>query len=117
MVAVTSEHEICGFGKHFHGNSELHQLEMSLLHYRIVGSVVPVHDIVNKTRFSYNLQDHIPTFHNLLTRSKSTLDEYDIFANNQNFYAEYKWHFHFRDLTVELYTSYYLRTSVYMARQ
>ena len=43
------------------GNSELHQSETSLLHYRIVGSVVLLHDIANKTCFSQNKIDIIRT--------------------------------------------------------
>ena len=38
-----------------------------------------------------------------MTRGKSALDGYDIMVNYQNLYAEYEWHFHFRNLTVELY--------------
>ena len=48
------------------------------------------------------LQGHIPSFHNLITRGKSTLDRYDIMASNQKLYAEYEWHFQFRNLTVDL---------------
>ena len=53
----------------------------------------------------WHLQDPIPSFHNLIARGKSTLDGYDIMANNWNLYAEYEWHFHFRNLTVQLYSS------------
>ena len=49
------------------------------------------------------LQDHISSFDNLVTRGESTLDGYDVIADNQNLYAAYEWHFHFRNLTVELY--------------
>ena len=56
-------------------------------------------------------QDHISPFDNLITRGKSTLDGYDIMANNQNLYAEYEWHFHFRNLTVELYN--HIKKSTY----
>ena len=50
------------------------------------------------------LQDHISSFHNLITRGKSTLDGYDIWPRIKILYSEYEWHFHFRNLTVELYT-------------
>ena len=50
------------------------------------------------------LQDHIPSFDNLITRGEPTLDDYDIMDNNQNLYVEYERHFHFRNLTVELYS-------------
>ena len=84
VVAVTSKHEICKFGKHFHGNSKLHQSQRSLVHYRTVGSVVLFHDIANKYMFFLKqgwyhndlwlLHDHIPSFHNLKTSGKSNLD-------------------------------------------
>ena len=34
------------------------------------------------------------SFDNLITRGESSLDGYDIMANNQNLYAEYEWHCH-----------------------
>jgi len=37
-----------GCCQHFHGNSELHQSGTLLLRFRIVGSVVHLHDIINK---------------------------------------------------------------------
>ena len=37
---VIRPHDVCEWGKHFHGNSEPHQSETPRLHFRIVGSVV-----------------------------------------------------------------------------
>ena len=51
VAALTNKHETCRFGKHFHGISKLHQSETSLLHYRIVGSVVLSHNIRIKLVF------------------------------------------------------------------
>ena len=43
------------------------------------------------------------TFHILIASGKSTLDGYDIMANNQNVDTEYKWDFHLQNYTVKLY--------------
>ena len=43
--------DCCGFGKYFHGNSKLHQSETSLLHRRIVRSVVLLFSYLEKTCF------------------------------------------------------------------
>ena len=95
---------------------------MSLLHYRIMGSVVLLHDIANKTCFSQNKIDIIRTcgfyriiYINLIARGKSTLDGYDIMANNQNLYAAYEWHFHFQNLTVELYVNHFTLVMWFLA--
>lgn len=94
---------VLGYGKHFHGNC---QSETLLLHFRIVGSVVLLHDIVNKTCFSLNagqyifLPEHTPSF---IARGKSPMDGYDIMAYNQNLDSEYEWDLHFWNVTVELY--------------
>lgn len=46
------------------------------------------------------LREHIPSFHNVVTRSYAALDGYDIMARGQNPYGEYEQDFYLQKLTV-----------------
>ena len=77
-------------------------METCTVALRIVGSVVFLHNIVNKnilkTRLiSYRLlQEYKLSFHILVARGQSTLDCLDIMANNQNPCGENPWDFYLR---------------------
>ena len=54
------------------------------------------HVFLNKTELiSIRLQEHIPSFHNLVARGESTFDGYNVMTANQNPYGENEWDFYF----------------------
>lgn len=58
-------------------------------------------DLIGTT--TWVLQGHEPSFHNLVARSKSTLDSLDIMANNQNSYRINERDIYLQNHTAELY--------------